>query len=211
VTREWEKGAAVATTNRRGRWVNGYWLWLIGYPIRQRPRRMDGIIVVPDFSRHWIGNVKPRRCGPARAAVPSVASAKEGSTALRTTASGQLDRPTRRFRVLTVEEGSVAHGAHPHAAAFIGDLGAKGGALVAFRPEETEFHQFMGPQLLLQFGEKRRGQPALAKLERRGELLAEAAEVGLLGTGEGKVVHGNEGEYCLTTDFMDGTDQRMAT
>src|ERR1035437_3772774 len=94
--------------------------------------------------------------------------------------SGQGDLPGGGLGVLPVEKRGVADSADAHAAAFIGDLRAQHAALIALRPEKPELHQFVGAEVALQFGEKRRRQSAFAEFQRGLEGLAEAAEKRLL-------------------------------
>ena len=82
--------------------------------------------------------------------------------------------------------------ADAYAAAFVGDLGAKGGALVPICAEEPELHQFVRAEQFLQLGEKLRRESAPPDLESGFELLACAAQKRLLRTGERKLIHGGE-------------------
>ncbi len=96
------------------------------------------------------------------------------------------------FGVLAVEEGGVADAADAEAAAFVGDLGAEGGAFVAVETEEAKFDELVGAELFLQFGEEGGGEAALAEFEGGLEGLAAAAEQGALGAGQRKVIHGKK-------------------
>lgn len=102
----------------------------------------------------------------------------------------QLHRPRLLVRILPVEERGMTHRADAHAATFVGDLNAECRPLIAVGPEETQFYEFVGPQLQLQFGKESRRQSGAPNLQVIRQPLAKTAEVGFLGTGEGKFVHG---------------------
>jgi len=102
---------------------------------------------------------------------------------------GQINLPFCRLGMLTIEKRGVADRADADAASLVGDAVAQLRALVALDSEEAELHQLVRPEHVLQLGEKCRRKPTLAEFQRGLERLAEAAEVGLLGTGEREVVH----------------------
>lgn len=91
--------------------------------------------------------------------------------------------------MLAVEERGGADRAHTDAATFVGDAGAECGAFVAVGGEEAELHQFVRLEVPLEFGEEFGREAAFAELERGREVLAEAAQVGLLRAGERKIIH----------------------
>ena len=53
--------------------------------------------------------------------------------------AGQVDGAALGIGLAAVKEGGVADGADAHATAFVGDLGAEGGAFIAISAEEAEF------------------------------------------------------------------------
>ena len=112
---------------------------------------------------------------------------------LHVTASGQIDAALGGLGIAAVEERGVPNCADAHAAAFVGDLRAKRGALFAFGAEKAELHEFVRAELFLQFAEKRRREPAFAELQCRFELLAEATKKRFLRASEWEFVHFNHG------------------
>ena len=96
---------------------------------------------------------------------------------------GQGDGAALGVGLLAIEECGVADGAEADAAAFVGDLGAQGGAFVTFGAEKPELHELVGAEEFLQLGEELGREAAAPEFERGLEALAEAAEVGALGAG----------------------------
>lgn len=96
--------------------------------------------------------------------------------------------------MLAVKKRGVADGADEHAAAFVGEAGAEGGAFGALGGEEAEFHQFSSIQTALKLGKKLGGEAAFAEVQRRREILAEAAKKGFLRAGEREVIHRGHGD-----------------
>lgn len=91
--------------------------------------------------------------------------------------------------MLAVEERGMADGADAETTAFVGDLVAERGAFVAVEAEEAKFHELVGTEEFLEFGEESGGESAFAELERGRERLSAAAEMRALGAGERKFVH----------------------
>jgi hypothetical protein len=80
------------------------------------------------------------------------------------------------IRVLAIKQGGVADGADADTAAFVGDLLAQRGALVAFSTKEPKLHELVRAQQLLELGEELRRYSAAADLQRRFEGLSASTE-----------------------------------
>lgn len=94
--------------------------------------------------------------------------------------------------MLPIEKRGMADRADADATAFVGDAVAELGPFVALGAEETELHELVGAEELLQLGEKARSEAAAAKLEGGFERLTKTTQVRALRAREREFVHENE-------------------
>lgn len=94
--------------------------------------------------------------------------------------------------MLAKEQRGVADRADAEAAALIGDAVAELGPLFPLGAEETEFHELVRAEELLQLGEKARSKAAATELENRLERLTEATQVRALRARKREIVHEND-------------------